>query len=38
MLNRNKYLEGILGHQTRGPHVVREGILCSPRCFLGILK
>jgi len=21
-----------------GPHVAREGILCSPRCFLGIFK
>jgi len=29
MLNRNKYLEGILGHQTRGPRVAREGILCG---------
>jgi len=28
-----KYLEWILGSQTRGPHVAREGILCSPRCF-----
>jgi len=26
------------GSQTRGPHVAREGVLCSPRFFLGIFK
>jgi len=26
------------GSQTRGPHVVREGLLCSPRCVLGNFK
>jgi len=26
------------GSQTRGPHVAREGLLCGPRCFLGIFK
>ena len=24
--------------QTRGLHVAREGVLCGPRCFSGILK
>jgi len=32
------YLELNLGSQTRGPHVAREVILCSPLCFLGIVK
>ena len=26
------------GSQTLGPHVAREGVLCGPRCFSGILK
>jgi len=26
------------GSQTRGAHVAREDVLCSPRCFLGIFK
>jgi len=26
------------GSQTRGPHVVREGVSCGPRCFSGIFK
>jgi len=38
MLNRNKQISRMnSGSQTRGPHVAREGILCSPWCFLGIL-
>jgi len=27
-----------LKHVARGQHVAREGILCGPRCFLGIFK
>jgi len=31
------YIRGVK-HATRGPHVSREGVLCGPRCFSGILK
>jgi len=27
-----------LKHAARGPHVAREGLLCGPRCFLGLFK
>jgi len=28
----------IAGSQTRTPREAREGVLCSPRCFLGFFK